>query len=90
MTTHRHSEHVGPIWQRESALNLTWGLSAPRIDALEYAEQIRDRVKPLRATATLAGGLKRWIDGGWTQPVRTLATTTAGRTLDLERLAGRP
>jgi hypothetical protein len=38
--------YVGRIWYRESANNLTWEPSAPRIAAVEHAEQSRANEAP--------------------------------------------
>jgi hypothetical protein len=53
--------NVGTDWYRESALNLTWELSVPRIVAPEHAEQTRDDEAPPggRCATTRGGGAWR-------------------------------
>ena len=48
--------NVGPLWYCESANNLPWELSAPRIVALEHAEQSRANEAPPGAGDTTGGG----------------------------------
>ena len=56
LAVRRMPGNVGPLWYRESANNLTWELSAPRLVAIEHAEQSRANEAPPGAGDTTGGG----------------------------------